>query len=276
MWKKLTSKKGIGIFILIIIGAIFCVWNGKNILNYFSGKETEELLSKEELLNSETGDNSLQQGQANEEMLHLEGVTEESEVMSQLEDVMDDVRIHGFPYIKLTNRLSVGDYVDVRISFADGGDFVLLSKKKIMGIEPLGEEGTNSIWFVVSEEEILRLSSAVVDAYLNEGCSIYAIKYVSETQKEAIVNYVVSDLIKQLMEENPNIVEKAKNVIESSLWSEYEKNIQREPNLPLNYGITIEKETTLTEREGKAEKESIGQVYTEEVYKEQEEIIYLD
>ncbi len=276
MWKKLTSKKGIGIFILIIIGVIFCVWNGENILNYFYGKETGELLSNEKLLNSEMGDNSSQQGQTNEEMLHLEGVTDESELMSQLEDVTDDVRIHGFPYIKLTNRLSVGDYVDVRISFADGGDFVLLSKKKIMGIEPLGEEGTNSIWFAVSEEEILRLSSAVVDAYLNEGCSIYAIEYVSEKQKEAIVNYVVSDFIKQLMEENPNIVEKAKNVIESSLWNEYEKNIQREPNLPLNYGITIEKETTLAEREGKIEKESIGQLYTEEVYKEQEEIVYLD
>lgn len=274
MWKKLISKKGIRIFILIIIGIIFFVCNRKTIVNYFSQKEISKQVSEEELSNSETENNSLKEEQTIEEMLDLEYVTDENGML-QLEDVKDDVRIHGFPYIKLTNRLSVGDYVDVRISFADGGDFVLLAKKKIMGIEPLGEEGTNSIWFAVSEEEILRLSSAVVDAYLNEGCSIYAIEYVSETQKEAIVNYVVSDLIKQLMEENPNIVERAKNVIESSLWSEYEKNIQREPYLPLNYEIT-EKKTTLTKSEENSKKESIGQVYTEEVYKEQEEIIYLD
>ena len=271
MWKKLTNKKGIGIFVLIVMGAIFCVWNKETILEYFSKKEIGDLLEKEEVLNSETENNSLQEGQAMDEMLSLEYMTEES----QLEDVQDDVRIHGFPYIKLTNRLNVGDYVDVRISFVDGGDFILLSKKKIMGIEPLGEEGTNSIWFTVSEEEILRLSSAVVDAYLNEGCSIYAIEYISETQKEATVNYVVSDLIKQLMEENPNIVEKAKNVVESSLWSEYEKNIQREPKLPLSYEIT-EKKTTLAKSEETTKKESIEEIDTEEVYREQEEIIYLD
>ena len=146
--------------------------------------------------------------------------------------VEDDWRIHGFSYIKLTGQLRVGDYVDVRISFADGGDFVLLSKKQIQGLAPLQGEGTNALWLIVSEEEILRLSSAVVDAYLNEGCYIYAIQYISDTQKEAVVNYVVSDTVKQLMDENPNIVKRAENVQEYSLWKEYETNIQREESYP--------------------------------------------
>lgn len=148
------------------------------------------------------------------------------------EDMGDDLRIHGFPYIRLTNRLRKGDYVDIRISFADGGDFVLLSKKQVKEIAPLGEEGTNALWMAVSEEEILRLSSAVVDAYLNEGCYIYAIQYVSETQEAAVVNYAVSDLVKQLMEKDPNIVKLAENVQEYPLWREYESGIHREMVYP--------------------------------------------
>ena len=162
--------------------------------------------------------------------------------------------------------LQVGDFVDVRISFADGGDFVLLSKKEIQAIEPLGDEGTNSLWFIVSEEELLRLSSAVVDVYLNEGCTIYAIEYVSKNQKEAVVNYVVSDLVKQLMEENPNIVEKAENVAEYSLWNEYKKDMKRE-----NHQVIVQKEIASEDTISEDKQEIF-----EQVYPKQEEIIYLD
>lgn len=137
----------------------------------------------------------------------------------------DDMRIHNFPYIRLTDHMKKDDYIDIRISFANGGDFVLLSKKKIEDISYMDTEGTNgnALWLRVSEEELLRLSSAVVDAYVNEGCKIYAIQYISETQKEAIVNYTVNDVIKQLIEDNLNIVEKAENVMEWSLWEEHKK-----------------------------------------------------
>ena len=152
---------------------------------------------------------------------------ENTSLQPKIKKAEDDWRIHGFPYIKLTSNLKVGDYVDVRISFADGGDFVVLSKKQIQGLSPLREEGTRALWLIVSEEEILRLASASVDAYCNEGCSIYAIQYVSDTQKEATVNYVVSDTVKKLMEEDPNIVKRAENVQEYSGWKEYETGICR-------------------------------------------------
>ena len=157
---------------------------------------------------------------------------ENTRLKAEVEKPEDDWRIHGFPYIKLTGNLKVGDYVDVRISFADGGDFVVLSKKQIQGLSPLREEGSAALWLIVSEEEILRLASAAVDAYCNEGCSIYAIQYVSDTQKEATVNYVVSDTVKQLMEEDPNIVKKAENVQEYSKWKEYETGICRGDTYP--------------------------------------------
>lgn len=135
----------------------------------------------------------------------------------------DDMRLHKYACIKLTERMKRGDYVDVRISFANGADFVLLSKKQIQDITLPQEEGggENALWLHVSEEEILRLSSAMVDAFLNEGCSIYAVQYIQKNQKAAVMNYKVNDVVAQLIQDDPNIVEKAENVLEWELWSEW-------------------------------------------------------
>lgn len=137
------------------------------------------------------------------------------------EPLTDDVRLHKYTCIKLTEKMKKGDYVDIRISFANGGDFILLSKKQIQDIHvPEENESENALWLNVSEEEILRLSSAVVDAYLNEGCSIYAIQYIQKGQKAAVMNYKVNDVVEQLIEDDPNIVKKAENVLEWELWKE--------------------------------------------------------
>lgn len=151
---------------------------------------------------------------------------EKEEGMEVLEEdsdgpLTDDMRIQKYTCIRLTERMKKGDYVDIRISFANGADFILLSKKRIQDITLSGEDGSeNALWMNVSEEEILRISSAEVDAYLNEGCSIYAIQYIQKEQKAAVMNYKVNDVVEQLIAENPNIVEKAENVLEWQLWKE--------------------------------------------------------
>lgn len=230
--RKIAAAVGGILMLLVIVG-----------IGFASVKNGEEQNAEGEIFDTQT------ETQTDTETVaaDTEKVSEEEQnafletQTAEEETVADDLRIHGFPYIKLTSQLNIGDYVDVRISFADGGDFVLLSKKQVQGMAPLGEEGANALWLFVSEEEILRLSSAVVDSCLNEGCSIYAVEYVSDTQKAAVVNYVVSDLVKQLMEQDPNITKLAENVQEYSLWKEYQKNLQRDM-----------------------------------VYKEQEEILYMD
>ncbi len=152
----------------------------------------------------------------------------QAEASSQLfseGELTDDVRIHKYTFIHLTERMKKGDFIDIRISFSNGGDFILLSKKQIADISygnpETGEE--NALWLYVAEEEILRLSSGVVDAYYNEGSKIYAIQYVSEEQKEAFVNYPVNQVVKQLIEDDPNIVKKAENVLEWGMWNEISK-----------------------------------------------------
>lgn len=245
MIKKAALGSGIILLIAVVTFSIFFLMNKEAVTHFFSKEPAKEILTGVLEEQSDTAGTTEMPGIA--ELTEETGDGTDLVILESTEEVTDDLRIHGFPYIQMTSRLKPGDYVDVRISFANGGDFVLLSKKKIQGLGPLREEGTNAIWLTVSEEEILRLSSAVVDAYLNQGSSIYAIQYVSENQKEAVVNYVVSDLIKQLMEEDPNIVKMAENVVEGTVWKNYDQNVV-----------------------------SQNQANSEEVYPEQEEIIYMD
>ena len=137
-------------------------------------------------------------------------------------EITDDMRLHKYTFIKLTERMKKGDYVDIRVSFPNGADFVLLSKKQIQDISiPLENAEENALWLYVTEEEILRLSSAVVDAFLDDGCSVYAVQYIKDEQKAAIMNYKVNDVVAQLIADDPNIVKKAENVLEWELWNEW-------------------------------------------------------
>lgn len=138
------------------------------------------------------------------------------------EKLKDDIRRHKFTFVKLTEKINKGDYVDIRIFFPNGADFVILTKKKVLDFSLYNIENNteNALWIHVSEEEILRLSSAIVDGYNQSGCYIYATEYVSENQESAISNYPVSEVVKKLIETDPNIILKATNVLESSLRGE--------------------------------------------------------
>lgn len=161
------------------------------------------------------------------------GIVLNSSNLDSKKKLTDDMRIHNFPYIRLTDHMKKGDYIDVRISFSNGGDFVLLSKKRIEDITFMDTEGTkgNSLWLSITEEELLRLSSAVVDAYLHEGCQIYAIQYINKLQKAAVINYSVSTFVRQLMEDDPNITKRAESVMEWNLWEEYKEKEENQRKL---------------------------------------------
>lgn len=125
--------------------------------------------------------------------------------------VADDLRKHAYHFIEMTEALSRGDYVDIRIQFPNGADYIVLSKKRVLDCSLYDEvaQTDNSLWIEVSEEEILSLSSAAVDAYFNEQAKIYAIQYVSQDQEKAIVTYPENDIVHALIGEDPNVVEKA-------------------------------------------------------------------
>lgn len=133
------------------------------------------------------------------------------EMIGKGEFVADDLRKHTYHFIEMTEALSRGDYVDIRIQFPNGADYIVLSKKRVLDCSLYDEvaQTDNTLWIEVSEEEILFLSSAVVDAYFNEQAKIYAIQYVSQDQEKAIVTYPENDIVHALIGEDPNVVNKA-------------------------------------------------------------------
>lgn len=118
--------------------------------------------------------------------------------------VSNEIREIEFNAIYISSNISDKDTVDVRISYPNGETYVVLSKKQIKGIFP----ETATCYFWLNEEEILRMSAAIVDAGLYPGASLNVTKYIEPSIQEAsIVNYVPSLSILSLLESDPNIVE---------------------------------------------------------------------
>lgn len=114
-----------------------------------------------------------------------------------------DLRSKEYSVVQLPTKLQKGDFVDVRIGFPNGNDYIVLSKKKVEDLA-----GT-TIWYNINESEILAMSSAIVDAYL-QGAKLYAISYADPyMQDEAIPNYPANKDVINLIQSDPNVLEKA-------------------------------------------------------------------
>lgn len=142
-------------------------------------------------------------------------------MVCEKETLGDGLRQTSYSYIKQTAQLKQGDYVDVRISFPNGADFVVLSKKKVLKALKTQEQNSlaDALYFALTEEEIMRMSSGVVDAYLTEGAYLYTVQYISDTQKGAIVNYPVNEVVEKLIKKDPNIVKIAQDAKTTELRS---------------------------------------------------------
>lgn len=118
--------------------------------------------------------------------------------------ITEDVREAEYSFIELPTNIANEDYIDIRIQFPSGDDFILLSKKKVKNVAGL------TLWLDVDEGEILTMSSGMVDAYL-EKAKIYAMPYVDEHMQGASeMTYPVKANVKELIESSPNIVNRAK------------------------------------------------------------------
>lgn len=90
-------------------------------------------------------------------------------------NIEKDTRDYEISTAELMTDQQDDDFVDVRIAFPDGSDYLLLSKKQISDLDL-----TNSIFHCqMNEEEILRYESAVVDSY-----SDYSQKFVSDSDTD--------------------------------------------------------------------------------------------
>lgn len=86
-----------------------------------------------------------------------------------------DERIQEISSVMLPTGLVEGEYIDIKIKMASGLEYVVLPQIKVEKIF-----GTN-IWLYLDEEELYLLNSAIVDTYLNEGVTLYGVRYVDPT-----------------------------------------------------------------------------------------------
>ena len=125
-----------------------------------------------------------------------------------------DVRQQEYNSVVLPVDLFTGDYVDIRLLLPSGQDYIVTSKKMVT-IPKVNEEYlADTIQMKMSEDEILTMSNAIVEAYKIEGAKLYATKYTDAGSQDASTpTYVVNDEVAKLIEADPNIVSKAMSAL---------------------------------------------------------------
>ncbi|MBQ6992481.1 MAG: hypothetical protein IJN50_06220 [Clostridia bacterium] len=124
------------------------------------------------------------------------------------EFLTDDVRMVEYNMITLPTTIDVDDYIDIRLTLPNGQDFIVISKAKVISIQD------TTIGLYLSEEEILMMNSAMVEAYTMTASNFYAIQYVEAgNQTMAKTTYTPTEAVKNLIDYDPNIVATAREVL---------------------------------------------------------------
>lgn len=126
------------------------------------------------------------------------------------QDYPDDMRLMEYTILNLPQKLQKLQYIDIRIMFPNGLDYIVISKKQVTDLQNTEESQKKIVWFHAGEEEILRMASAIVDASIVEGTVMYAVPYIApDIQNEAVRTYPSNPDVQNLILENPNIINKA-------------------------------------------------------------------
>lgn len=168
----------------------------------------DNVLSTNDIVGKYTKINLKKNTPITESMLYEDGITPH------------DLRNQEFRLIELPSKLKKEEFVDVRVKFPTGQDYIVLSKKKVKDL------ANGTVWYEMNEKEILTMSSAIVDAYINDA-SIYALSYVDPYMQDgAYVTYPANEKVLDLIESDPNIIEVAKTELERRYRQKLESDLQ--------------------------------------------------
>ncbi len=105
--------------------------------------------------------------------------------------------------IHLMSNVQKGEVVDVRIMFATGQDYVVLSQKELINID----HDTSTVWMNLTPIERLKLNSAVVDTYTVKGSKLYTVRYIEPYyQTVPLPDYPVNEYVRKRITEMPELV----------------------------------------------------------------------
>lgn len=131
-----------------------------------------------------------------------------SALVTEREEINKDLRYVEYNMLALPTTVDVGQFVDIRLTLPNGQDLIVVSKKEIKSI--LGA----TIGIELSEQEILMMESAIVEAYIMTASKLYVTQYVEPGIQEAAINtYIPTSAVQELIKVNSNIVETAKNAL---------------------------------------------------------------
>lgn len=105
-----------------------------------------------------------------------------------------DIREQEINTVLMPSDLVSGDYVDIRIMYPNGTDYIVLAQKQV------GTISGDTMWLTLAEDERLILNGAMVDSYLHEGTKLYATKY-ADPEAQVKVADENNTLLKGHMEE---------------------------------------------------------------------------
>ena len=138
----------------------------------------------------------------------------------------NDVRQQEYNMIVLPMQIETGDYIDIRLSLPSGQDYIVVSKKEVTIPEVAGLPSENTIWVNLAEEEIILLNNAIVEAYKIPGSKLYANIYTEPgMQSAAITTYTPSREVANLIDADPNIVDRAKTELQSRYNADQRNNV---------------------------------------------------
>lgn len=132
-------------------------------------------------------------------------------LVAESEQVTADLRKQEYNMITLPSQIQDGDYIDIRLRLGNGQDFIVVSKKQVTIPKIAGVDSEDTIWINLTEGEIVTMSNAIVEAYRMKGAELCASTYVEPgMQTKATPTYVPSYEVLQLIQNDPNIVQEAK------------------------------------------------------------------
>ncbi len=144
--------------------------------------------------------------------------------------VVDSTVTNGTRLVELStvtlplSNVGSGVYVDVRIMFPNGEDYIVLPKKRMMNLYL-----EQSIFTLeLEEDEILTLSSAIVDTYTVTGTRMYVTTYVAPNVQEAPnATYLVRKETIDLITNSPNVIKQMAYTINAKLREEMEERLSQ-------------------------------------------------
>jgi hypothetical protein len=149
-------------------------------------------------------------------------------VLTKLETVDKSLRLVEYNMVTLPTMLDIGETIDIRIAFASGQDLAVLVNKVVKDING------NVITLELTEEEIIMMNSAIVEAYIMPSANLYAAKYSTEVVPEdhgvITATYIPTPEASYLLVYSPNILKEAKEDFNSRYSDEKNKQIRNNIN----------------------------------------------